>query len=146
MSNTVKLNVVTDKETFLEVFHIEEKDYPFNYNANLKILKKDKSGTQYIRDELAALYKKNPTFQGIDKITSNDLKTCGVYKVRIKKENSNKGKRSGYRVVTLLLTPDPTAFVLDITDHSIQDDLTDAQKSFCTKITEDIEKTYKESE
>lgn len=146
MSNTVKLNVVTDKETFLEVFHIEEKDYPFNYNANLKILKKDKTDTQYIRDELAALYKKNPTFQGIDKITSNDLKTCGVYKVRIRKENSNKGKRSGYRVITLLLTPDPTAFVLDITDHSIQDDLTDAQKSFCTKITEDIEKTYKESE
>ena len=146
MTNKVKLNVVTDKETFLEVFHIEEKDYPFNYNANLKILKKDKSDTQYIRDELAALYKKNPTFQGIDKITSNDLETCGVYKVRIRKENSNKGKRSGYRVITLLLTPDPTAFVLDITDHSIQDDLTDAQKSFCTKITEDIEKTYKESE
>ena len=134
-----EIKIVIDQNQLNQAF--PDYDFPFLLNKAIKDISK-KEGLKYIADELAALLKKDPDLQSVVCLTSRAIKTCGVYKIRVKKE-SNKGKRCGYRVVFLLITLINGGYVLDITDHNIQDDLTDKQKQFCNKLVEELNKEIK---
>ena len=136
-----KITIVIDDEELQETF--SDYIFPFYLKKAIKELKKHE-GVKYLADEIAGIIKQNPELQGIAKLTDRKIKTCGVYKMRVKKEN-NRGKSNGYRVVFLLVTPLNKGFVLDITDHNIIDDLTNEQKEFCNTLVRGIDEALKEA-
>ncbi len=135
----MNIEIIINEEKLLEAF--PGWSFPFNLKKDIKNIVKHE-GLEYIAQELVAYIKSNPELKGRTLLTSNAIKTCGVHKIRIKKDN-NQGKSKGYRVIFLLITPYAKGYVLDITDHSMQDDLTDAQKAFCNKLVNELDQTIK---
>ena len=141
--NPTSFTIVINQKELEESF--PDYCFPFSLNKMIKEISK-KDNMKNISDNLMSLIKRDPEMKTSTLLTSRAYKNCGIYKIRIKKDN-NRGKSSGYRVVFLLITAFNVGYVLDITDHNIQNDLTDEQKKFCNKLTSDLEnelKKYKE--
>ena len=132
---TQTIKIVIDPDELSEAF--PSYVFPFYLKRNLKDVSK-KEGIRYIVSEIVAQLRSDPELKKSVHLTSKAIKSCGIYKIRIKKEN-NRGKSAGYRVIFLLITPLEVGYVLDITDHSIQDDLTNEQKKFCNILVCDLD-------
>lgn len=138
--NPTSLKIVIDQQELEEAF--PDYSFPFSLKKMIKEVNKN-DGIKYLSDEIIATIKHDPEMKTSPLLTSKGLRYCGIYKMRIKKKNNNRGKSSGYRVIFLLITALETGYVLDITDHNIRDDLTDEQKRFCNKLAQDLENEIK---
>ena len=135
--NECNIKIVLDYDELTAAF--PGYSFPFSLKSTMKEIRKA-CGIKYVTDEIVSELIKDPDLKSVTILTNPANKNARVYKMRISR-GDNKGKSSGYRVILLLVTVAGTAFVLDITDHKKgQDDLTDAQKKFCNKICEDIDK------
>ena len=136
--NPTSFKIVIDQAELQKAFP----DYVFPFSLKKAIKEVDKKdGIKSISDEIIFQLKRNPEMNGVALLTSKANKRCGVYKIRIKKAN-NRGKSSGYRVIFLLISPFDVGYVLDITDHNTQDDLTNEQKVFCNRLVDELEKYF----
>ncbi|MBP5091020.1 MAG: hypothetical protein J6328_00455 [Bacilli bacterium] len=97
----------------------------------------------YLEHELSAELAKGVQRKGSCVVVSGSFYGVCVVKTRIAAENSGRGKRTGWRVYSLVVPSAQTAIVIGVTLHSNNDDnISDAEREILKRLIKQVEEEF----